>query len=309
MTLPKHLETSEFSKTHPSVLLHEVLEYLEPVPGDVVVDATVGGAGHLAAFSYVLGAKGILIGIDADEHALERAKERLGETKHTLHLVHGNFRNIKTHLAEVDVKEVDHMLFDLGWSAFQLSDGRGFSFKQDEPLKMTYATNDPDVLTAYDLVHTLDEIGLADIIFAYGEERFAKRIARGIVEARKEKEITTAKELAEVVKSSVPGWYRNRKTHPATKTFQALRIAVNDELDALRDALEDACTVLASGGKIAVITFHSVEDRIVKRTFERWVRAGEGTLATKKPITPSQEELTKNPRARSAKLRIFQKNI
>lgn len=286
-----------------------MFEYLAPEPGDVIVDATVGGAGHLAAFSYVLGSKGVLVGIDADSHALARAAERLGEVKHALHLVQGNFRNLTTHLEEVGITQVDHMLFDLGWSAFQLSDGRGFSFKQDEPLKMTYSTDDPDALTAHDLVHTLEADQLADIIFAYGEERFAKRIASAIVAAREEGEIENARALAEIVKGAVPMWYRHRKTHPATKTFQALRIAVNDELDALRDALEQAVELLSAGGKIAVITFHSVEDRIVKRTFERWVRAGVGTLMSKKPIVPGTEELTKNPRARSAKLRIFQKNI
>ncbi len=296
------------SEEHTSVLLQEVLDGLAVEKNSVVVDATVGGAGHLREFADLLSEEGLLIGIDADPAALERAEEALPTTKATLLLIPGNFRDIRDHLEGREVTEVTHVLFDLGWSGFQLTAGRGFSFLVDEPLLMTYGTPGEETLTAKDIVNTLDEDKIADIIFAYGEERFARRIARAIVFSREEKEIETTKELATIVKHAVPVWYRHRKAHPATKTFQALRIAVNDELDALRDGLEGAAKVLAPGGRIAVITFHSIEDRIVKRFFESLQRDGIGKPLTKKPIAPSKEELVENPRARSAKLRVFVKS-
>lgn len=296
------------SESHTSVLLQEVLDGLQVEGNSVVVDATVGGAGHLREFANLLSKEGLLIGIDADPAALKRAEEALEATKPTLLLVPGNFRDIRDHLEGREVTEVTHVLFDLGWSGFQLTAGRGFSFLVDEPLLMTYEVPGEETLTAKDLVNDLDEEKIADIIFAYGEERFARRIAKAIVNARAEKEIETTKELAEIVKHAVPVWYRHRKVHPATKTFQALRIAVNDELDALRDGLEGAMKVLAPGGRVAVITFHSIEDRIVKRFFEGLQRDGVGKPLTKKPIAPSDEELKENPRARSAKLRVFVKS-
>lgn len=297
-----------YSEKHVPVLLQEVLEGLSLSRDSVVVDGTVGGAGHLFHMGELLGEEGMLIGIDQDAEALTRAEERLKDLKPTTLLIHGNFRDVRDHLEGRGVTAVTHALLDLGWSGFQLTAGRGFSFLVDEPLLMTYGTPDEETLTAKDLVNTLDEEKLADIIFAYGEERFARRIAREIVTAREVKEIETTKELATLIKQAVPIWYRHRRVHPATKTFQALRIAVNDELDALREALEGIMRLLQANGRVAIITFHSIEDRIVKRFFERCQRDGLGTALTKKPIAPSANEVMENPRARSAKLRIFVKS-
>ncbi|XKT74943.1 MAG: 16S rRNA (cytosine(1402)-N(4))-methyltransferase RsmH [Patescibacteria group bacterium UBA2103] len=296
------------SNHHTSVLLQEVLEALNVSPDSIVVDGTVGGAGHLKEIAQKLSKEGTLIGIDADPAALIRAKEKLSNVDANVLLIEGNFRDLRDHLESKDINEVTHVLLDLGWSGFQLTAGRGFSFLTDEPLLMTYGIPTEETLTAKDLVNDLGEEQLADIIFAYGEERFARRIARGIVASRSEKEIETTKQLADIVKSSVPIWYKHRKAHPATKTFQALRIAVNDELDALRDAMKGAMKLLKKDGRIAIITFHSIEDRIVKRFFEGLQRDGEGTLLSKKPIAPSEKEIKENPRARSAKLRVFIKS-
>ncbi|MBL1434496.1 16S rRNA (cytosine(1402)-N(4))-methyltransferase RsmH [Candidatus Wolfebacteria bacterium] len=296
------------SEHHVSVLLQEVLDGLQITKNSVVVDATVGGAGHLKEFSKLLSKKGTLIGIDADPEALTRAEEALSDAKPTVVLIPGNFRDIRDHLESRDIPQITHALFDLGWSGFQLTVGRGFSFLTEEPLLMTYGIPEEETLTAKDLINSLDEDKIADIIFAYGEERFARRIAKSIVETRSEKDIETTSELAAIVKRSVPAWYRHRKTHPATKTFQALRIAVNDELEALRDGLKGAIHLLAPGGRVAVITFHSIEDRIVKRFFEGLQREGVGVPLTKKPIPPTEEEVKENPRARSAKLRVFVKS-
>lgn len=296
------------SNSHTSVLLQEVLDGLEVQKDSIVVDGTVGGAGHLKEFAKLLSKKGMLIGIDADPAALVRAEEALTDIQPTLLLIPGNFRDIRDHLEGREVTKITHALFDLGWSGFQLTAGRGFSFLVDEPLLMTYGVPGEETLTAKDLVNSLEEDKIADIIFAYGEERFARRIAKAIVAQREEKEFETTKELATTVKHAVPVWYRHKRVHPATKTFQALRIAVNDELDALREGLNGAVKLLSSGGRVAVITFHSIEDRIVKRLFESLQREGVGTPLTKKPIAPSAEELSSNPRARSAKLRIFVKS-
>lgn len=308
MSSQSNSETLAYSEKHVPVLLEEVLEGLSLQSDSVVVDGTVGGAGHLFHMGKLLGEEGMLIGIDQDKEALARAEERLKELKPTSLLIHGNFRDIRDHLEGRGVSSITHALLDLGWSGFQLTAGRGFSFLVDEPLMMTYGSPTEETLTAKDLINTLDEEKLADIIFAYGEERFARRIAREIVSARDTKEIETTKELATLIKQAVPIWYRHRRVHPATKTFQALRIAVNDELDALREALEGIMHLLSSNGRVAVITFHSIEDRIVKRFFERCQREGLGTTFTKKPIGPSTTEVTENPRARSAKLRIFVKS-
>lgn len=303
----KNSETLAYSESHVSVLLQEVIDGLAVAKDSIVVDATLGGAGHTKEIASLLSKEGTIVGIDADPAAIARAEEALENVRPNVILIPGNFRDIRDHLEGRGINQVTHVLFDLGWSGFQLTAGRGFSFLVDEPLKMTYGENN-EALTAYDLVNSLNEDKLADIIFAYGEERFARRIAKAIVTARDEKAIETTKELAQVIKRSVPVWYRHKRTHPATKTFQALRIAVNDELDALREGLEGALRMLAPEGRIAVITFHSIEDRIVKRFFERCQREGLGTTLTKKPIAPTKEEIITNPRARSAKLRLFVKS-
>lgn len=285
-----------------------MVQGLSVQPGAVVVDGTVGGGGHLDALARALQGTGTLIGIDADREALVRGREKVATYGLTTHFFEGNFRFLKTYLQEARISEITHVLLDLGWSSFQLDTQKGFSLKKDDPLLMTYGNPQEARITAQDLIETLTAAELADIFFAYGEERFSRRIAERIVRVREETPITTARALADVVARAVPIWYRHRRVHPATKVFQALRIAVNDELDALRQVLGDAIEFLAPGGRIAVITFHSIEDRIVKKFFETCRRAGIGTTLTKKPIMPSSEEVSHNPRARSAKLRIFIKN-
>lgn len=291
---------------HTTVLLLEAVAALRVTTGDTVVDATIGGAGHFSALLGALGSSGTLVGIDADEEALARARAASEGSAVRTELVHDNFRNLEHILDARGVSTIDAALFDLGWSSYHLSSGRGFSFRVDEPLVMTYGAPIAGK-TAADLVNGASEDGLADLMLSLGEERFARAIARGIVAAREEAPITTTARLAEVISNSVPGWYRARRIHPATKTFQALRIAVNDELGALRDGLSGALRRLSPGGRVAVITFHSLEDRIVKSMFRDAAYEGQGIVVTKKPIVPSAAELTANPRARSAKLRVYEK--
>lgn len=290
---------------HASVLLQETIDGLALSKDAVVVDATVGGAGHLAAFGRLLGPTGVLVGIDADAAALERARKRV-VTSARLELVEGNFRDLTTHLDALGIKEITAVLFDLGWSAFQLEDGRGLSFKEDAPLSMTYGAPGATRLTAEDLVSYAEPEDLATIIRSYGEERYARRIVDAIVAARGSDALKSARALGELIAASVPASYRRGRIHPATKTFQALRIAVNDEYEAITEGLAGAWQHLSPRGRIAVITFHSGEDRIVKNLFREYAGSG-GRLITKKPLTPSPEELLENPRARSAKLRLIEK--
>jgi len=294
--------------THRSVLLHEAIELLVIEPNDTVVDATLGGAGHARAIARKLGKGGTLIGIDADHDAILRGKDALAEVAPKAHLVEANFRDLSAQLGKIGITEVDKILFDLGWSSFQLDAGRGFSLKADEPLLMTYA-KEPGALTAQKIVNEWGEESIADVIFGWGEERYSRRIAKAIVERRATKPFATARELAETIYEAVPPRYRFGKIHPATRTFQALRIAVNDELGALAQGLKDGWQKLSKGGRIAVITFHSIEDRLVKQTFKHWEEAGEGKRITKKPLSPSPEEIAENPRARSAKLRVIEKVV
>ena len=293
---------------HRTVLLHEAIESLVIQKDDIVVDATLGGAGHSKEIFTHLGANGSLIGFDADRRAIERAEKVLDIHKHNnIRLVNANFRSLDIELDRIGVPRIDKALFDLGWSTFQLHEGRGFSFLSIEPLSMAYA--DDQALTADTIVNSWGEESLADVIFGWGEERYSRRIARAIVEAREKAPIKTARELGDLIKAAVPPPYRFGRIHPATKTFQALRIAVNDELGALKDALRLAWNRLAPGGRIAVITFHSIEDRLVKQQFVAWEAEGNGSRVPKKAIAPSKEEVKANPRARSAKLRIIEKKL
>lgn len=291
---------------HQSVLLDEALMGLDISPGDVVVDATVGGAGHFKAILDRLDGNGVLVGIDADQGAIERGERAAAGARPAVHLVEGNFRDLGAILDKLGIASVSKVLFDLGWSAYHLSAGRGFSFRADEPLHMTYGTPVAGK-TAADMVNTASEEALADLFFSLGEERFARAIARGIVARREIAPITTTGELSDVVLAATPGWYHHRRIHPATKTFQALRIAVNDELGAIREGLSAAIGRLVPGGRIAVITFHSIEDRIVKTMLRDAAHEGRGNVLTKKPVAPSSFELRENPRARSAKLRVFER--
>ena len=294
---------------HRAVLLQEATSSLALAPDDCVVDATLGGAGHAGAIAEQLGKKGVLIGFDLDADAISRAKSTLAKVRPTVHLVLGNFRDLGKELERLGIPSITKALFDLGWSSYQLDSGRGFSFRADEPLSMTYA-NPPtggSGLTAGRIVNEWGEESIADILFGWGEEHYSRRIAKAIVERRAHKPFTTSVELAEVIRAAVPPLYRHGKIHPATRTFQALRIAVNDELGALTEGLRSAWKHLAPAGRIAVITFHSIEDRMVKQMFAAWERSGEGKRSARKPIRPGEGELSVNPRARSAKLRVIEK--
>lgn len=292
---------------HRSVLLEEAIHGLSIREGDIVVDATLGESGHAKRIINALGAKGALIGFDADRDAADMARERLSGSTAEVHIVQANFRFLETEVRALGVTHISKALFDLGWNTGQLAAGRGFSFQKDEPLLMTYEKEPKSgAVTAERVVNTWAEESLIDIFFGFGEERFARKIAKAIVERREEKPFTSAKELGEFLKQIVPGG-KKRKVHPATKVFQALRMAVNDELGAITEGLSGAWRLLEKGGVIAVITFHSVEDRHVKRFFQDLEKKGEGKRVTKKPLTPSVEEIKANPRSRSAKLRIFEK--
>lgn len=298
--------------SHVSVLVPEVLSLLNVQPGSGVLDCTVGNGGHSEAILDHIG-KGTLVAMDQDRQALARSKVRLEDkAKHAgaaLHLVSENFRRLDRALDSVGVKQVDGILMDLGWSSEQVEEsGRGFSFLRKEPLLMTLGVGTSESgETAEDIVNTATEEDLADLIYTYGEEQFSRRIAKGIVEARRVGAITTTDRLVEVIQDSVPKFYQKRRIHAATKTFQALRIAVNDELGVLRDALPKALGCLKSGGRLVIITFHSLEDRIVKHTFREWVYEGKGSLLNKKPILAGAAEMATNRRARSAKVRGFMK--
>lgn len=292
---------------HETVLLNETVRGLLLKSGDTAVDATVGTGGHAEKIARTIGPTGTLLLIDIDEHSITRSRERLHGVPAKLIFMRGNFRNLKALAKEAGVTSAEGILFDLGWHAEQLAAGRGLSFASDEPLLMTLGTETAN-LTAKDIIEDWDEEEIARIIRSYGEERFAGRIARAIVEARTKRPIGTARELADIVSRAVPGFYRRGRLHPATRTFQALRIAVNDELDALSEAIAHALELVSPGGRLAVISFHSLEDRIVKQAFRRAEDEGAGIRITKRPIVPSLKERTGNPRARSAKLRIFEKN-
>lgn len=293
---------------HKSVLLQETVEGLAPRAGGVYVDGTLGSGGHTALLAQ-LAPQSTIIGIDADTEAIARATERLkGCAAHII--THQGYNDeITAVLNAHGYTSVDGVMLDLGVSSDQLeTSGRGFSFLRDEPLRMTMHTNhDAHVLTAEKILNTFTEEQLATVIYGYGEEQFSRRIAKAIVEARQHAPIRTTTELAQIVTMAVPSWYRNKKTHPATKTFQALRIAVNDELERLEQTLAHAFQALAPRGRLSVISFHSLEDRVVKRFMKQVVAQGHAIAITKKPIVPTREECAVNPRARSAKLRIIEK--
>lgn len=272
------------------------------------MDGTVGYAGHASLILERSGPDGMLIGIDRDEAAIRSDRERLRPYGERVRLVRGNFEDLKQHLASLGIGEVDGVVLDLGVSSAQLSDpARGFSFLAEGPLDMRMDAQFP--VTAASLVNELSEGELADLIFRFGEERYSRRIARAIVRAREIRPLATTLELADVIRGAVPPPYRRGRIHCATRTFQALRIAVNRELEGLEGAIRSGADVLAPGGRLCVISFHSLEDRIVKRTFKALSQGPESRLAllTKKPLIPSEEERHLNPRARSAKLRVAER--
>lgn len=294
---------------HVSVLLQESVDALNLAAKAVAIDATTGQGGHTKLIADAVGKSGTVLAIDADQDSLDKAKETLENAPAHVIFINGNFRNIKEHAARAGITTADAIIFDLGWHQGQLESGRGLSFREDAPLLMTL-NKKPEAyqVTAAEIIAGWGEEELATLFRTYGGERFAGRIARVIVETRRKEPITTATQLAEVISGAVPTRFRKAKIHPATKVFQALRIAVNDELGALKDALAAAIQLLAPAGRLAVISFHSLEDKIVKDAFREAEDAGVGIRVTKKPIAPSRQEQITNPRARSAKLRIFQKN-
>lgn len=298
---------------HKSVLFDEAIKALDLNENKIIVDGTAGGGGHSGEIAKR--AKRV-ISIDQDPDAIAVLNERLGD-KENVTIVHDNYSNIKNIISNLNIEKIDGLLLDLGVSSFQLDTAeRGFSFHKDAPLDMRMSKSG---LSAYDVVNNYDERQLADIIYRYGEEKFSHRIAANIVKARAKKPIETTFELVDIIKSSMPQ-KAMRDAHPARRTFQAIRIEVNAELDVLKSTLEDAFDILAPGGRIAIITFHSLEDRIVKEQFAKWcqgctcpkefpvcVCGKKPKGKTFKSISPSKEELEENPRARSSRLRIFEK--
>lgn len=298
---------------HKSVLFDEAIKALDLNENKIIVDGTAGGGGHSGEIAKR--AKKV-ISIDQDPDAIAVLNERLGD-KENVTIVHDNYSNIKNIISNLNIEKIDGLLLDLGVSSFQLDTAeRGFSFHKDAPLDMRMSKSG---LSAYDVVNNYDERQLADIIYRYGEEKFSRRIAANIVKARAEKPIETTFELVDIIKSSMPQ-KAMRDAHPARRTFQAIRIEVNAELDVLKSTLEDAFDILAPGGRIAIITFHSLEDRIVKEQFAKWcqgctcpkefpvcVCGKKPKGKTFKSISPSKEEVEENPRARSSRLRIFEK--
>lgn len=295
---------------HKPVLLKETIEYLNPQGGDTILDATIGGGGHAEAVIQKIGKTGMLIGIDQDAVMLEHLKSKLQITNDKIILINENFRNLDKVLDSLRIEKIDGVIFDLGMNTLQLEEsGRGFSFQRNEPLIMNYKSNlESSDLTAQDILNKWSEKDIADILYKYGEERYSRKIAKRIIEARERKEIKNTFELVEIIRLSVPSAYRNnRKINCCTRTFQALRIAVNDELNALEEGLEKAWRFLSSNARMTVISFHSLEDRIVKNFIRSKKEKDEGIILTKKPIAPSEEEIKINPASRSAKLRAVEK--
>ncbi|MFH1779339.1 MAG: 16S rRNA (cytosine(1402)-N(4))-methyltransferase RsmH [Candidatus Omnitrophota bacterium] len=291
---------------HKSVLLKEVIEALKLFPGKIIADATIGLGGHAEAILEKIVPGGKLIGIDKDIEALKIADTNLRRFEGSYILVHDDFKNLKAIFEKVNIEKADGFLCDLGVSSLQLDKAqRGFSIRYDAPLDMRMNTDEE--LTASYLVNKLSEAELDWILKNYGEERFHKRVAKAIVRERKAESIKTTGRLVEVILRSIPYKGRHGRVHPATRTFQALRIAVNKELDALKQALDDAIFLLRPSGLICVISYHSLEDRIVKEKFKVAKANGVLELVTKKPMCPSEREIKDNPRSRSAKLRIAKK--
>ena len=307
---------------HKSVLLNECIEGLNIKKEGIYVDGTLGGGGHSYEILRKLSPNGRLIGIDRDKDALNAASKKLNEFNNFT-TVHDNHANILEILKNLGIQGVDGILLDLGVSSYQLDEAsRGFSYMNDAPLDMRM--NRGDKISAYEVVNNYSEEKLSRIFFDYGEERYSKSIAKKICKVREENKISTTLELVEVIKSAMPSSALNEKQHPAKRVFQAIRIEVNEELTKLKQAVEDSIKALNNGGRLAIITFHSLEDKIVKHTYEDMQGRctcpkdfpvcvcnyiSYGRIVNKKPIISNEEELKENPRARSAKLRIFERII
>jgi 16S rRNA (cytosine1402-N4)-methyltransferase len=295
---------------HVTVLQDTAVNALGVRPGKVVVDATLGSGGHTKAIAEKLNGSGKIIACDVDPDAINDAQLWCGTYDVPIILRETNFKNVHTIVGEMQGPDgvVDGIIADLGWRSEQFSSsGRGFSFSADEPLQMTFGNPAAYTVTASDIVNQWEANDIKNVLFGYSEERFAARIATAIVNARAQSPICTSGQLARIVHEAVPFAYQNRRIHPATKTFQALRIAVNDEFSALDEFITNAMSVLATHGHLVIITFHSLEDRIVKHRFREFVTGGVGTLPHRKPRIPERSECVQNPRARSAKLRTITK--
>ncbi|HVY72912.1 MAG TPA: 16S rRNA (cytosine(1402)-N(4))-methyltransferase RsmH [Candidatus Paceibacterota bacterium] len=297
---------SASASSHVSVLLAETLEFLAVSGKEFVVDGTAGQGGH--SFEILKNnPKCQLLALDADPEAVKIARAKLKEFGDRAEVVEANFGDLEAVLQKKHISSIDKALFDLGWNSGQLASGRGFSFLSDEPLNMSYGTTPASGFTAREALNEWSEETLANVFYGYGEERYARRIARAVVETRKETPIETSLQFVELIRSATPAAYHHGRIHFATRSFQGLRMAVNDELGVIDRGIRTAWTHMNSGGRIAVITFHSIEDRAVKRLFAEFIKDGGGELVVKKPRGPGKEETAQNPRARSAKLRVIQK--
>ena len=295
-------------KFHTPVMLLEVLDHLNLRPGQIIIDATLGTAGHSLKILEGIIPGGRLIGIDRDAESLAVARERLGDFKRHCELIQGNFIELENILKELKIKKVDGILFDLGISSFQLEDpSRGFSFQNEGPLDMRLDRN--SYISAYDLVNNLNQEEISALLWNFGQERWHNRIARLLVNERERNPIATTYQLSNVVIKAIPSKYRYKyqRIHPATRTFQAVRIAVNRELEALEKALGQAINLLAGSGRICVISFHSLEDRIAKWTFRKNAASGLLKIITPKPLVPREDEIKENPASRSSKLRVAER--
>ena len=305
---------------HKSVLLNETIDGLNIKPDGIYVDGTLGGGGHAYEVCRRLGEKGSIVGIDQDAAAIEAASARLKDFGEKVTIVRSNYCDMKSQLHELGIDKVDGIVLDLGVSSYQLDTAeRGFSYREDAPLDMRMDTRQK--MTARDIVNDYTEADLYRVIRDYGEDKFAKNIAKHIVQARAVKPVETTAELSEIIRASIPMKFQKKSGHPAKRTFQAIRIELNRELDVLRDSLDDMIDLLNPGGRLCIITFHSLEDRIVKSAFRKnenpctcppdfpvcvCGKKSKVSIITKKPILPSEEELEYNSRSKSAKLRIFE---
>ena len=306
---------------HKSVLLYETIDGLNIKPDGIYVDGTLGGGGHAYEVCSRLGEKGSIIGIDQDAAAIEAASARLKDFGEKVTIVRSNYCDMKSRLHELGIDKVDGIVLDLGVSSYQLDTAeRGFSYREDAPLDMRMDTRQE--MTARDIVNDYSEVELFRVIRDYGEDKFAKNIAKHIVAAREKQPIETTGQLTEIIRQSIPMKFQKKSGHPAKRTFQAIRIELNRELDVLRETLDDMIELLNPGGRLCIITFHSLEDRIVKSAFRKnedpcicpkhfpvcvCGNVSKGSIVTRKPILPSEEELEYNSRSKSAKLRIFER--
>ena len=307
---------------HKSVLLDETVNGLNIKPDGIYVDGTLGGGGHAYEVCRRLGKQGSIVGIDQDEAAIEAAGFRLKDFGEKVIIVRSNYCNMKSKLQKLGIDKVDGIVLDLGVSSYQLDTAeRGFSYREDAPLDMRMDTRQK--MTARDIVNDYSEMELYRVIRDYGEDKFAKNIAKHIVIAREKEPIETTGQLTEIIRQAIPMKYQKKSGHPAKRTFQAIRIELNRELEVLRDSLDDMIELLNPGGRLCIITFHSLEDRIVKSAFKKnenpctcppdfpvcvCGKKSKGSIITRKPILPSEEELAGNSRSKSAKLRIFERS-